>query len=152
MNKEKINKLLKDNPIKIIKFGDIEVPVEYLKQTTVNINGDDYIRLQQENQQLKKQLDYLRSGEYLNQLKFERNMLEDIVQNMEVSKEDKKFIDMTHRNTELLEEKEELKKWLEEGRKVSLAHENSIGVNFIEIVLDKIKELEEGINGNKGTN
>lgn len=40
---------------------------------------------------------------------------------------------------------EELKKWLEEGRKVSLAHENSIGVNFIEIVLDKIKELEEGV-------
>ena len=53
MNKEEINKLLKDNPIKIIKFGDIEVPVEYLKQTTVNINGDDYIRLQQENKQLK---------------------------------------------------------------------------------------------------
>lgn len=53
MNKEEINKLLKDNPIKIIKFDDIEVPVEYLKQTTVNINGDDYIRLQQENHQLK---------------------------------------------------------------------------------------------------
>ena len=46
MKKEEISKLLKDNPIKIIKFNDIEVPVEYLKQTTVNINGDDYIRLQ----------------------------------------------------------------------------------------------------------
>lgn len=55
MNKEEISKLLKDNPIKIIKFGDIEVPVEYLKQTTVNINGDDYIRLQQENKQLKEE-------------------------------------------------------------------------------------------------
>ena len=29
-------------------------------------------QLQKENQVLKKQLEYLRSGEYLNQLKFER--------------------------------------------------------------------------------
>lgn len=43
---------LEDNPIKIIKCGDIEIPVEYLKQTTVNVNGDDYIRLQQENKKL----------------------------------------------------------------------------------------------------
>lgn len=60
--------------------------------------------LQKENQELKRQLEYLRSGEYLNQLKFERNMLEDIVQNGGVSKEDKEFVDMTHRNTELLEQ------------------------------------------------
>lgn len=70
----------------------------------------NYKKLQQENQQLKKQLEYLRNGEYLNQLKFERNMLEDLVQNMEVSKEDKEFIDMTRRNTELLEENQQLKK------------------------------------------
>lgn len=67
-----------------------------------------------ENKELKKQLEYLRSGEYLNQLKFERNMLEDVVNKGEVSKEDKDFIDMTHRNTELLEENRELKKQLEE--------------------------------------
>lgn len=53
MTKEEIIQMLKDNPIKIIKCGDIEIPVEYLKQTTVNVNGDDYIRLQQENKQLK---------------------------------------------------------------------------------------------------
>ena len=57
MNKEEINKLLKDNPIKIIKFNDIEVPVEYLKQTTVNINGDDYIKLQQQNKKYKEVID-----------------------------------------------------------------------------------------------
>ena len=57
MNKEEINKLLKDNPIKIIKFDDIEVPVEWLKQSTVNINGDDYIKLQQENQKYKEVID-----------------------------------------------------------------------------------------------
>ena len=68
-----------------------------------------YFPLLVEFKDLKKQLEYLRSGEYLNQLKFERNMLENIVQNMEVSKEDKEFIDMTHRNTELLEENQELK-------------------------------------------
>ena len=68
-----------------------------------------WCKSQQENQQLKEQLEYLRSGEYFNQLKFERNMLENIVQNMEVSKEDKEFIDMTHRNTELLEENQALK-------------------------------------------
>ncbi len=42
----------KDNCIKTIKWEDIEIPVEYLKQTTVNVNGDDYIRLQQENKKL----------------------------------------------------------------------------------------------------
>ena len=64
---------------------------------------------ERENQELKEQLDYLRSGEYLNQLKFERNMLQDVVDKMEVSKEDKDFIDMTHRNTKLLEEKQNYK-------------------------------------------
>ena len=56
------------NKIEIIKIGDIEVPVEYLRQTTVNVNGDDYIRLQQENQQLKEKIYdlncYLSSGDF----------------------------------------------------------------------------------------
>ncbi len=69
--------------------------------------------IEKENEELKEQLDYLRSGEYLNQLKFERDMLQDLVNNGEVFDEDKKFIDMTHRNTELLEENEELKKQYE---------------------------------------
>lgn len=72
-------------------------------------------QLLEENQELKKQLGYLHSGEYLNQLRFERNMLQDVVSKMEVSKEDKMFIDMTRRNTELLEENQELKEQLEVG-------------------------------------
>lgn len=60
--------------------------------------------VKQENKELKRQLEYLRSGEYLNQLKYERNLLESIVQDYEIPKEDKEFIDMTHRNTELLEQ------------------------------------------------
>ncbi len=75
----------------------------------------DYEITMSDKTELEKQLEYLRSGEYLNQLKFERNMLEDIVQNSEVSKEDKEFIDMTHRNTELLEENQRLKRKLNEA-------------------------------------
>lgn len=65
--------------------------------------------LLKENKLLTRQLSYIRSGEYLNQLKFERNMLEDVVSKGEVSEIDKAFIDMTHRNTELLEENQKLK-------------------------------------------
>ena len=65
--------------------------------------------LLKENKLLTRQLSYIRSGEYLNQLKFERNMLEDLVSKGEVSEIDKAFIDMTHRNTELLEENQKLK-------------------------------------------
>ena len=65
--------------------------------------------LLKENKLLTRQLSYIRSGEYLNQLKFERNMLEDVVSNGEVSEIDKAFIDMTHKNTELLEENQKLK-------------------------------------------
>lgn len=68
-----------------------------------------YVNLAHRYSELNKQVDYIRSGEYLNQLKFERNMLEEIVEHGELSKEDKEFIDMTHRNTELLEENEKLK-------------------------------------------
>lgn len=69
--------------------------------------------LHKENQKLKKQLNYLRSGEYLNQLRFERDMLQHVVDNNEVSKEDKEFIDMTHRNTELLAQQKEFITYLE---------------------------------------
>lgn len=66
-------------------------------------------RFYKENEELKKQLEYLRSGEYYNQIRFENKMLQDIVDNGEVSEIDKAFIDMTHRNTELLEENQKLK-------------------------------------------
>lgn len=65
MNDKEIIQIPKDNPIKIIKCGDIEIPVEYLRQTTINVNGDDYIRVQQENQQLKEEIE-----EYKNPIKY----------------------------------------------------------------------------------
>ena len=63
----------------------------------------------EEVKELKKQLEYLRSREYYNQLRFERDMLQYVADNGKVSKEDKEFIDMTHRNTELLEVIEEVR-------------------------------------------
>ena len=82
------------------------------REEYINILEIDKAELAKENQELKKQVEYLRSGEYLNQLKFERDILQDVVDNGGVSKEDKEFIDCTHRNTELLEENEKLKKQL----------------------------------------
>ena len=64
-------------------------------------------------QLLKDQLNYLRSGEYLNQLRFERDMLQHVVDNSKVSKVDKEFIDMTYRNTELLAQQNEFIEYLE---------------------------------------
>ena len=65
-----------------------------------------------EAKELKKQLEYLRSGEYYNQLRFERDMLQYVVDNGKVSQEDKEFIDMTHRNTELLEVIEKVREYI----------------------------------------
>ena len=162
MNKEEIQKSFKDNHIKVIRCGDIEIPVEYLKQTTVNVNGDDYIKLQQENKQLKeenqslkKQLEYLRSGEYLNQLRFERDMLQDLVDEKEISKEDKEFIDMTHRNTELLEQQKEfieyMNKTIEELECDDVDDEEMKGyliqrIDTFKEILSKYKEITGGKN------
>ena len=40
-------------------------------------------KLQQENKQLKEQLEYLRSNEYLNQVKWERNFNEELVKDLQ---------------------------------------------------------------------
>lgn len=108
-----------------------------------------------ENQELKKQLEYLRSREYYNQLKFENKMLQDIVDNGKVSKEDREFIDCTHRNTELLEQQQGFIKYLEEekdrlAREVSNIYEDGLGktrfvkediFNEVDRNLQKYKEI-----------
>ena len=38
---------------------------------------------------------------------------------------------------------DELEKWLEENKKISQAHENVLGVNISNLVLDKLKELKD---------
>ena len=128
---------------------------EILKDTYIDYCA--YVNLAHRYAELKKQLEYLRSGEYLNQLKFE-------------IKEDKEFIDMTHRNTELLEENQSLKKQLEERPKEyvfignaqnktrdfinQITKDNKEYKNqqkeFIKYLEDYIKEMEEEI-GNSMT-
>lgn len=107
----KNNKIIKDlkerNDKLVNQYRDRDIRCVSLERQLDELKG--------ENQSLRKQLDYLRSGEYLNQLKFEVSMLEDLVENNEVSEEDKRFIDMAYRNTELLEENQELEKQLEVG-------------------------------------
>lgn len=106
------------------KGGNYVIPVEVFNE------------LFEENQELKKQL------EYLNQLRFERDMLDAIIQNGEVSKEDKEFIDMTHRNTELLEENQELKKQKQEWINLLSMFKNQ-QKEFIEYLTNYIKLLND---------
>lgn len=118
---------------------------------------NQYTQVHNDYVDLKKQLEYLRSGEYLNQLKFERNMLENIVQNMEVSKEDKEFIDMTHRNTELLEENQKLKEKMNCDLKWALKYDELFFENkqlkdrisnAIEKIDEDIEDLSKYIDNN----
>lgn len=108
----------------------------------------EYKQLYYENEQLKEQLEYLRSGEYLNQLKFERDMLQDVVDKMEVSKEDKDFIDMTHRNTELLEENKKYKEVIDKIKAITYEIDESTKItggypsNYIDDLLDILKEVK----------
>ncbi len=137
MNKEDIIQMLKDNPIKIIKCGDIEIPVEYLKQTTVNVNGDDYVRLQQENKRLKERIEYLERS---------NNRREDTIleQRKEISDLDdnwnklKKYI----RKTKLTEfEKTYGKRY---GKTFTQAE-----VIVCNMITSKMRELEQGNNDNE---
>lgn len=89
MNKEEIIQMLKDNPIKIIKCGDIEIPVEYLKQTTVNVNGDDYIRVQQENKILKENAE--NNDKVVDKVNWENQLLKK--ENKQLKKQKKKYVD-----------------------------------------------------------
>ena len=99
-----------------------------------------------ENKRLNKQLDYLRSGEYYNQLKFERDVLQDIVNKGKVSKDDKTYIDCTHRNTELLEENQKYKEVINKAIKFiedDYYSLNTTDINSIAITSDKLLKVRE---------
>ena len=72
------------------------------------------IMLLEENKQLKQQIEYIRSGEYYNQLRFERDMLQNIVDTNGVPSEVYDYIECLRHNTKLLEEKQELIDYLKE--------------------------------------
>ena len=147
MNKEEINKLLKDNPIKIIKFDDIEVPVEWLKQSTVNINGDDYIKLQQENKQLKEQLLVAQTNEETFRLE-----MEDITRALGLD-EDTIFDDVKAYVRSLKDNWNKLKEYFNERIEVCDNRLSSPFCNFEKATkerliftqcLEKLEELEQG--------
>lgn len=110
------------------------------------------LSLIKEIQELKKQLEYLRSGEYYNQLRFEIDMLQYVVDNGKVSKEDKEFIDMTHRNTELLEENQSLKDRIEKAIEYienSYYSKNTINIDDIAMTTNKCLKIREILKGDK---
>ena len=104
---------------------------------------NEMVNWKEEVKELQKQLEYLRSGEYYNQLRFERDTLQYVADNGKVSKEDKTFIDMTHRNTELLEVIEEVREYI--NSKVISNGEIIDQLRKIEVkellqILDKVKD------------
>ena len=132
-------------------LDDNELLFDELYEKTKDCGRVQFINLlmekEREKQELKEQLDYLRSGEYLNQLRFERDMLQHVVDNNEVSKEDKEFIDMTHRNTELLEENQSLKDQVAylrrdiERQEAKITDLEDERVPYTNEYVDKIKEV-----------
>lgn len=101
----------------------------------------------EEAKELKEELDYLRSGEYLNQLRFERDMLQHVVDNSKVSKVDKEFIDMTHRNTELLAQQKLFINYLESESK-ELIRDAGYHQRICLEILEKYKGIIGGSNEN----
>ena len=91
----------------------------------LEVGKEQYNDLVEEKENLQEQLDYLRGGEYLNQLRFERDMLQHVVDTNGVPSEVYDYLECTHRNTELLEENQELKEQLEEIKNEPLT--NRIG-------------------------
>ena len=102
---------------------------------------DEMESWREEVKELKKQLDYLRSGEYYNQLRFENEMLQQVVDTNGVPSEVYDYIDCTHRNTELLEENQKYKEVIDRAIK-RLEKGIFIIPNDTNELLDILKEVE----------
>lgn len=132
------------------EFSENELLFNKLYEKTKDCGRTQFINLlmqaERENKDLKRQLKLLRNGEYFNQLKFERDLLRYLVDHGEVSKEDKKFIDMTHRNTQLLEENRKYKEVIDKAIKYIEQHaitvtDGAVTTNKHEL-LEILKEVE----------
>lgn len=69
-------------------------------------------------------------------------IFEMLKENKKLQQENKKLHHYKTLYQSLKKQKEELRSWLEEGKRVSIAHENMISFNFISLVLSKLEELE----------
>lgn len=105
-----------------VSVEQLESLIEAWQLDEADLNQTDIDAIKhtlKENKTLKQQLDYLRSGEYYNQLRFENEMLQNVVDTNGIPSEVYDYIECTHRNTELLEENEQLKKELEQSNAVA---------------------------------
>lgn len=100
---------------------------------------NEYVeKVKKENEDLKRQLEYLRNGEYYNQLRFENEMLQQIVDTNGVPSEVYDFLESVHKNTEFLEQQQEFIDYLED----MLNNDNDIfSVIRVKDVLNKYKEI-----------
>lgn len=116
MNKEELEILLNKMYYDYVDIEEAQKIIDYIKN------------LEKENQELKKQLDYLRSGEYYNQLRFENEMLQQVVDTNGVPSEVYDYIDCTHRNTELLEENQKCKEIIDKLKEFIESKNNGVCV------------------------
>lgn len=133
--------------------------LEEMTQEDLNNLALERNTLAEENKRLKQQLDYLRSGEYYNQLRFENEMLQNVVDTNGIPSEVYDYIECTHRNTELLEENKQLKEQLQQKQDIinkakeyisKTMYSDIVGLNSNSIEdFWFIKELKE-ILDNKG--
>lgn len=130
-----------------LSYADLSKDVSFIVRQD---NEPTYEQLQQENQNLEKQLEYLRSGEYYNQLRFENEMLQQVVDTNGVPSEVYDYIDCTHRNTELLEENQKYKEVINKIKELII--DNIEETTYEYIGSNKIKVLQNLIMDNDGVN
>ena len=110
----------------------------------------EMLNFRKETFELKRQLKYLRSGEYYNQLRFENEMLQNVVDTNGIPSEVYDYIECTHRNTELLEENQKLKNNWAKLKKWLKLHINTTTKDKTRIlfksILANVKEIEKSDN------
>ena len=122
--------------------------LEEMTQEDLNNLALERNTLAEENKRLKQQLDYLRSGEYYNQLRFENEMLQNIVDTNGVPSEVYDYIDCVHRNTELLGKRQKLIDYLKEqiklckkAQQLALKSKNIEQVGFLNLRIAIYQEI-----------
>lgn len=112
------------------------------------IPKDELVCLLKEIKELQSQLSYLRSGEYYNQLRFENEMLQNVVDTNGIPSEVYDYIECTHRNTELLGKRQKLIDYLKEqiklckkAQQLALKSKNIEQVGFLNLRIAIYQEI-----------
>lgn len=94
---------------------------------------------------LKPQI-YSTLDEYESRCNVTKEVIEEIEQ---LQKENEKLHHYKTLYQSLKRQKEDLKEWLEESKKISLAQYHAIGVNICNIIMSKIEKLEQESDNNE---